>query len=100
MNITFTPMRSDAPLTLERQGDSLIVNGTRFDFSQLPDGALLPAQAIVGVWPGGDVIREGGVLHIPVILPHAADAPAEARTVRTVCITADGPIALSPSSEV
>ena len=39
MNIIFLPMRRDDRLTLNRAGDTLIVNGTPFDFSSLPEGA-------------------------------------------------------------
>ena len=38
MHITFSPMRSDAAVTLQRIGDRLIINGQNLDFSGLAEG--------------------------------------------------------------
>lgn len=46
MIVDFHPQRSDAPLKLEKDGAVLIVNGERFDFSGLEQGATLPQSAI------------------------------------------------------
>ena len=100
MHIIFTPMRRETPLTLEKDGDCLIVNGERFDFSDLPEGALLPPEAVAGSWLAGSVTRQDGVLSIPVILPHGARAPAAARVRGAIRVSADGPIPLPAYTEV
>jgi len=77
MQITFSPMRHDSGLTLSRAGDVLTINGEAFDFSGVPDGATLPRDAVACDWLAGDVDRIAGQLHLALILPHGADAPAE-----------------------
>lgn len=94
MNITFSPIRADWPLTLERDGDAVVVNGERFDFAELPDGALLPRTAVAGDWLAGDVTRENGILHLSVLLPIGPDAAEAARFPEPLQSPADGPIAL------
>lgn len=70
MIITLLPQRRDMSLTLERAGDALVINGERFDFSALPEGATLPRDAVACDWLASDVERVGGVLHLSLILPH------------------------------
>lgn len=77
MNINLTPQRRDDTLTVVKQGDILIVNGTMFDFSLLMDGAALPANAIDSPWFAGPVERIGGELQIGLIVPHGV-APSNA----------------------
>ena len=93
MNISFTPMRRDDRLDLSLAGDVLTVNGEAFDFSGLPDGATLPRAAVTCDWLASDVERIGGVIHLTLILPHGANAPAG--TLFPAPITpADGPVTL------
>lgn len=94
MKIILTPVRSDATLTLERAGDALIVNGERFDFAALPEGADLPADAIRSDWLAGEVRRRDGVLEIPCLLPHGPQAGPEVLFPAALAIAGDGPIAL------
>lgn len=75
MEITLSPVRRDETLALERQGDTLILNGEVFDFTPLPDGATLPNSAIDSDWFVGPVTRVGGELNITLALPHGANAP-------------------------
>lgn len=77
MHITFSPVRSDDTLTLERQGEALIVNGEVFDFAALPEGAELPGDAIDSDWFVGPAHRRDGILHLTLLLPHGADAPRD-----------------------
>lgn len=77
MLISFTPMRRDDRLELVKQGDALIINGEEFDFSALPEGAVLPRDAVSCDWLASDVERVGGVIHLTLILPHGADATPE-----------------------
>jgi len=46
MNINLSPQRRDDTLTITKNGDVLTINGTDYDFTQLPDGGTLPAEAV------------------------------------------------------
>lgn len=94
MQLILHPMRSDAPLSLTRSGDRLTVNGTELDFAPLPEGALLPREAVACRWIAGDIRREGGMLRIPLILPLGPGAPARARFPAPLTLDRDGPVEL------
>ena len=94
MKITFRPMRSEARLKLERQGDCLHINGAVYDFSALPEGASLPRAAITGDWLAEDVTRKDNVLHLAVVLPIGKNAPKKSRFPAQITLRKDGPIAL------
>lgn len=99
MRVAFSPQHIDAVLTLDRAGDTLIVNGVPLDLSGIPDGATVPAEAIDSGWIVGGIHRIGGVLHVTVLLPHGAD-PSEAMAYpEPVTVTADGPIVLPRDPE-
>lgn len=92
MNLTFSPMRRDERLTLVRIGDTLTINGGTFDFSAIPEGATLPAEAIDSDWIAGPVERIGGVLHVTLILPHGGNAPEATRFPAPITVTGNGTI--------
>ena len=95
MKIILSPMRCEDQLTLAKSGDVLTLNSEDFDFSGLPNGATLPRAAINCDWIAGDVTRdEAGVLTVPVILPHGANAPEETRFPAPLENVVDGPVAL------
>ena len=95
MNIIYSPVRLDTQLELSKSGDTLTLNGEAFDFTDLPNGATLPRSAITSDWFAGDVTRdEAGVLTVPVILPHGANAPEETRFPAPLENVVDGPVAL------
>ena len=96
MQISFTPTRCDTALTATRHGDVLTLNGEAFDFTALSEGDVLPRDAVTCDWLASDVTREGGALHLTLILPHAADAPEETRFPQPVTLTGDGPVPLPP----
>jgi hypothetical protein len=98
MQITLSPARRDARLDLSRNGDTLTINGEAFDFSPLPEGATLPAEAIASDWFAGPVERVDGELHLTLVLPHGADAPQETLFPAPLTLTGDGPVTL-PSYE-
>jgi len=77
MNITLSPTRSDAPLSISKQGDALTINGVTYDFSVIPDGATLPASAVDCEYITGNVERINGALHITLLLPHGPN-PSQA----------------------
>ena len=100
MKITFSPIRSDAELTLARAGDILIINGASLNLTALPKGATLPREAVASEWIAGPIERDfTGRLHIPIVLPHGPDAPQSRRFPDPITVTADGPITLPPNSE-
>jgi len=94
MRITLSPVRLDTPLTLQRAGDVLTINGETFDFSTLPEGASLPASAVACALLAGDVTRQDGVLHLTLVLPHGAAAPPETLFPAPLILTGDGPVVL------
>lgn len=94
MHITLSPVRMDATLTASRAGDVLILNGVEFDFTQLPDGATLPAEAIDSEWIVGPVERIGGELHLTLLLPHGPNASQAARFPNPIIDPPDGPLEL------
>ena len=95
MILIFSPMRHSDRLNLHRAGDMLTINGEAFDFSPLPDGATLPRDAVASDWLAGDVTRDGnGVLTVPLILPHGANAPEATRFPAPLDLTRDGPVEL------
>jgi len=79
MIIKLSPVRSDVSLYVSRSGDTLEVNGVALDFSRLPDGATLPADAVGCEFVTAPVERINGDLVLTLMLPHAADAPQGAR---------------------
>ena len=100
MQISFSPFRSDAALTLSRQGDVLTIDGADLDFGPLPEGAVLPREAVNCDWLASEVTRIGGVIHLTLLLPHGPipwPAPPEAHAVthpEPIFVTTDGPILL------
>jgi hypothetical protein len=96
MRITLSPVRLDTPMTLQRHGDVLTINGEEFDFGGLPEGAVLPAVAVASPMLAGDVTRVSGVLSLTLILPHGAMAPQDTLFPDLLILTGDGPVDLPP----
>lgn len=94
MKIAFSAQRSDAVLALARAGDTLIINGEPFDFSGVPEGATLPADAINSPFVAGEVSRTDGEPQLTVLLPHGPNPPRAVAYPDPVTVTADGPVAL------
>ena len=90
MNITLIPQRRDDTLAVSKQGDTLTVNGTAYDFSVIPDGATLPASAVNCQHLTGSVERINGVLNLSLLLPHGAN-PSQAQAFpKPIINPADG----------
>ena len=87
MILDFSPIRSDADLSLGVAGDVLIVNGEAYSFSDIPEGARLPAEAVSGTWLASDVTRKNGVLCLSVFLPHGPFASEERRFPQPVTVS-------------
>lgn len=93
MIIKLSPVRSDDVLYVAVHGETLQINDLAFDFSGLPDGADLPPGAVDSPCFVDIVGREGGQLSVTLRLPHAADAPDEARFPVDI-VEPVGPVAL------
>ncbi|WP_059399873.1 hypothetical protein [Pseudomonas aeruginosa] len=81
-------------LSLSRAGDVLTVNGQVFDFTPLPDGGELPAEAIGSEWFAGPALRRAGRLELILRFPLAAESSAAARFPEPLLIDTDGPVEL------
>lgn len=99
MKLIFHPQRSDAALELSRVGDVLTINGEDFDFSGVSEGATLPKAAVASAWIAGDIERTGGVLSVPIVLPHGPRAPQGTRFAQPLTLTGDGPVVLPAYNE-
>jgi hypothetical protein len=94
MKITLSPQRCNDTLTVVKQGETLTINGTAYDFSVVPDGATLPKTATDCAWLDSDVERVDGVLHLTLLLPHGANASQAARFPQPIINPADGVLEL------
>lgn len=92
MKITLYPQRRDDTLVVVKSGDTLTINNVVYDFSVIPDGALLPKDAVDCPWLASDVERIDGVLHLSLILPHGATTSEAARFPAPIINPADGPL--------
>ena len=94
MKINLSPQRRDNTLTVVKQGDTLTINGTAYDFSVIPDGATLPKDATDCAWLASDVERIDGVLHLTLLLPYGANASEAARFPQPMINPANGELEL------
>ncbi len=94
MHIILSPVRLDETLHATLAGDALTLNGETFDFSQMPEGGTLPAEAIASDWIPGPVSRIDGELHLTLRLPHGPNPSRKVAFPEPVTVTQDGPIAL------
>ena len=94
MHISFSPMRRDDTLEVSKTGDVLTINGATYDFSPLPDGGMLPREAVDCEWLASDVERIDGEIHLTLILPHGPNPPPEAAFPDPITVSTDGPITL------
>lgn len=79
MIIKLSPVRSDSSLSAFKSGDTLEINSMTLDFSRLPNGATLPADAVGCDFVIAPVERINGDLVVTLMLPHSYDAPHAAR---------------------
>ena len=94
MKINLSPIRSDRALEISKTGETLTINGIPYDFSQLPDGATLPREAIDCEWIVSDVNRVNGEIELTILLPHGANASHEARFPEPIIKNDDGQVVL------
>ena len=94
MLINLSPQRREDILTISKTGDVLTINGVPYDFSQLPNGATLPREAIGCEFIISDVSRINGEIELTILLPHGANASHEARFPEPITMTTDGQVVL------
>lgn len=75
MKIYFDPIRYRAALEVVKAGDVLTINGVAFDFSVVPEGALLPSSAVACEFVRGDITRVDGALSLTLLLPYDVTSP-------------------------
>lgn len=78
MKITLSPQFSEKKIAVSKKGDTLTINGISVDFTQLPEGAFLPAEAINVDSILGGVTRDSEGLNLTLIIPVTLDASKEA----------------------
>ncbi len=103
MIIKLSPVRLDETLEVSVVGDVLTLNGEPFDFTQLPEGATLPSDAINSEWFVGPVERIGGELQLTLRLPHGPNPSQAVAFPQPITVTQDGPVLLpfdAPQEEV
>ena len=94
MKLILSPIRMDQRLSAEVAGDVLTLNGSALDFTTLPLGAILPRAAVDNPWIAGDIWRDArGMLHVPLVLPHGADAAQDTLFPSDLTL-GDGPVPL------
>ena len=95
MIINLSPQLGGAIYTLERQGDTLIIDGESFDFSPLQPGDELSSEAVNCPHFVGDIKKSAsGELEVTLVLSHETDAPEEVRFPEPLTVTEDGPVLL------
>jgi hypothetical protein len=93
MKIIFSPIRSDETLTVEKQGESLVLNGETIDLSFVQENQVFepgefPHEKIVGL------ARKNGKLEVILLAPHGINASEEARFPKPILNASDGLIDL------
>lgn len=94
MIVKFSPVRRDETIAVSLAGDVLTINGQPFDFTQLQEGATLPAEAIDSEHFAGPVERIDGELHLTLLLPHGPNPSPAVAFPQPITVTADGPVEL------
>jgi hypothetical protein len=94
MIIELLAQRSDKSLSIIKNGDALTINGVDYDFTQLPEGGVIPQSAIDCEFLGSDVKRIDGKINIKIILPHSGNASEAARFPEPIVDPQDGELVL------
>ncbi|WP_183703320.1 hypothetical protein [Pseudomonas simiae] len=94
MIIKLSPCRCEESLTVSKRSDVLTINGERFDFREIPEGAVLPASAVECEFVIGDVTRKNGELTITLLLPYGPDATKAAKFPADIVSPPDGNVSL------
>lgn len=88
--------------SLEKQGDTLIINGESYDLSVIPDGATLPnaTEATGCEFFRNRIERINGTLHVTLLLPHGdLPQPQSVLFPEPIHVTEDGIVELPKGRE-
>jgi len=91
MQISFSPIRTDAALAVTVVGDTITINNAAFDLSQMSEGDRLPMGAVDCALIVSDITRADGKIGLTLALPHGFDAPENVRFPAPVD-AGDGPL--------
>ncbi len=94
MIIRLSPQRRDDSLTITKNLDALTINSEIYDFSELPEGAVLPAAAVNCEFIAGDVTRVDGQLIVHLLLPCGPDCSSAANFPADIVNPPDGNVSL------
>ena len=94
MILNFSPQYRSDGLTLSKQGDTLVINGTPVDLSPLPVGYKLPFEECQKGHPFllEAQRNEGGELDLTVLLPYGPGASSAVTFPQPVLVIEDGNI--------
>lgn len=94
ITIALSPLFSDEPpVVLAVRGDVIVINGEVFDFSPLPDGYTLPADAVDSPWFAGPIAKDAdGSLALTIRYPHPIDAGEDMRFPVPIVMHGDGEV--------
>lgn len=99
MIINLSPAYGAPPIEVTKSGDALTINGEVFDFSDLPEGAEIPAFSVPCDYIVHPVSREGGHIVLTLQMPYSGHNPSSAVThPEPIIDPPDGVIAL-PADE-
>ncbi|MBB3995888.1 hypothetical protein GGR95_003554 [Sulfitobacter undariae] len=88
MIINFLPTRSDQPLSLERKGSLLILNGIEIALEEYVAG---DTPAIID-----QPVHDGSQWHVTLVLPHGMNAAEETLFPAPITLAGDGIVPLPP----
>jgi hypothetical protein len=94
MDIKFMPQIRDARFELIKSGDTLTINGERFDFGRMKDGDTLPRASVASEWFMSDVEKVGDSLQFTMLLPIPVKYSQEQAFPATLFSVPDGPVKL------
>lgn len=94
MIIKLSAQRRDDRLFVIKLGDVLTLNGERFDFSGIPEGAVLLATAVNCEFVVGDITRANGELVLTLLLPCGPGASDAANFPDDIVSPPDGNVSL------
>lgn len=83
IKLNFSPIRDDVKTTVRIDGHFVIVNGTDFDLSEIPDGATVNHPVIQ------NATRNGDDYELTLTITHGPNAPHETRFPEPVEVTTD-----------
>lgn len=92
MIIILSPQVREDRLEVFKYKDTIVINRVEFDFSKLPEGAVLPSYAVENEYLTGDITRKDGELIFNMIFPIPWDAEESLRFPVDIVNPADGKV--------